>query len=95
MAKVTIEWTIRMSGRHERDQEDVELTDYVQTLVKAGRIRIVNHHEEPVAPESALDAAPAEPVPAEPELPEPGAEGLVIPMAPPKRRRAKPVITEE
>ena len=80
--KVTVRWAIRAMNRREGDEETVELTPQVQTLINAGRIEVLEWHTPP-APAAPLDAAPEVSVP----VGEPGSEGLTVPAAKPKPRR--------
>lgn len=79
--RVTVEWTIRVGNRWEGNRETVELTDYVTTLINAGRLKVIEWHQD----EAPLDAPEPAPVPTPEEV---MAATLTAPAPPRRPRRA-------
>lgn len=92
---ITVVWKIRADGHLEGERQTVELTDYVQSLINQKRVEVVEEHRPVLGvvipdldgPVAALDADAGTPVPVEVDLPQPGAEGLLVPAKPRAPRR--------
>lgn len=73
MAAVKIEWTQRTAGREIGDQEEVELTPFVEACLEQGRVFIVQNPivgfsdeaEAPVIDEVVQNDEPTDDIPTE------------------------------
>lgn len=53
MSEVTIRWSQRVAGRHVGDVATVERTPFIDALISAGRVKVL---EESADPEPAVEA---------------------------------------